>query len=150
VQLLDCAYDRRSWHGTNLRGSLRGVHVGEAVRRPHAGRHNIWEIALHAAYWKFCVWRTLTGRSKDRFPRTGSNWFPLPIPPGEALFKSDLALLGSTHRALRQAVSELPASRLEKTPPGLTWRFEQYIQGIASHDLYHAGQIQLLKRLLRQ
>ena len=57
LQLLDESYDRKSWHGPNLRGSLRGVTAEEAAWRPAAERHNIWEIALHAAYWKYAVLR---------------------------------------------------------------------------------------------
>jgi hypothetical protein len=149
LELIDSAYDRRSWHGTNLRGSIRGLSL-EAVRwRPQAGRHNIWEIMVHAAYWKFCVRRQVTGDRDLRFARRGSDWFELPDPPEAAHFRADLALLRSEHLALRRSVAEFPPSRLGKTPPGLKWRYEQYIQGIASHDLYHAGQIQLLKRLQR-
>lgn len=47
---LDRAYDRKSWHGTNLKGSLRAVSVETAVWRPAPGRHNVWEYAVHAAY----------------------------------------------------------------------------------------------------
>jgi len=150
LQVLDQAYGRRAWHGTNLRGSIRGLTVQEALWRPGAGRHNVWEIVLHAAYWKFCVRRHVSGRRDVKFPRQGSDWFELPEPADAAQFKADLALLAREHAALRQAVSDLPASRLKKTPPGLRWRYEQYVYGIASHDLYHAGQIQLLKRLMRR
>ncbi len=50
---LDQAYDKKAWHGTTLRGSLRGLTVKEARWRPARGRHNIWELVLHAAYWKY-------------------------------------------------------------------------------------------------
>ena len=58
---IDEAYERKAWHGTNLRGALRGVTARQAAWRPAAGRHNLWEIALHAAYWKYAVRRRLTG-----------------------------------------------------------------------------------------
>jgi hypothetical protein len=58
-----------------------------------------------------------------------------------------VALLRDQHLRLRQAVSTCPPARLKDTPKGLKWRLEQYIYGAASHDLYHAGQIQVLKRL---
>ena len=50
--VLDQAYDRTSWHGTNLRGSIRRVPLSMAAWRPAPGRHNIWEVVVHAAYWK--------------------------------------------------------------------------------------------------
>lgn len=61
LAILARAYDRRSWHGTNLRGSIRGLDPAVAARRPAPGRHNIWELVVHAAYWKSAVWRRLTG-----------------------------------------------------------------------------------------
>jgi hypothetical protein len=149
VKMLDQAYDQRAWHGTNLRGSLRGLDLATVRWRPRPGRHNIWEIALHTAYWKFCVRRHLTGDRSLKFPRKGSNW-PQIVSPGDARqWKADVALLNSEHRALREAVLAFPAARLKDRPPKLKWRYEQYIYGAASHDVYHAGQIQLLKRLYR-
>ena len=61
VEILDRAYNRRSWHGTNLRGSLRGLTPAQLAWRPGKNRHNIWEVVVHAAYWKYAVWRRLTG-----------------------------------------------------------------------------------------
>ena len=49
LDLLDEAYDRRSWHGTNLRGSLKRVEPTQATWRPGPGRHNVWELVVHAA-----------------------------------------------------------------------------------------------------
>ncbi len=100
LSILDHVYDRRSWHGTNLRGSVRGLSLTQARWRPAPGRHNIWELVVHAAYWKYAVWRRLTGERRGSFPLCGSNWFR---------------------------------------------RF--LISGAAANDLYHAGQIQLLKTL---
>jgi len=149
LQLLDQAFDRRAWHGTNLRGSIRGLTVAEALWRPHPRRHNIWEIVLHTAYWKYSVRRHLTGEPPGSFPRDGSDWPRLPEPANAAAWKRDVALLRDQHLCLRAAVAACPAVRLATFPKGLKWRVEQYIYGAASHDLYHAGQIQLLKRLQR-
>ncbi|HUP47100.1 MAG TPA: DinB family protein, partial [Thermoanaerobaculia bacterium] len=68
---LDEAYERKSWHGTNLRGSLRGMTPQEAVWRPAPGRHNAWELAVHAAYWKYAVRRRLRGDKRGTFPLKG-------------------------------------------------------------------------------
>src|SRR5512134_818542 len=81
-QLLDIvarAYDRRSWHGTNLRGSIRGLAPAAAAKRPRPGRHNIWELVVHAAYWKYAVRRRLTGQKRGSFPLDGSNFFKRPV-----------------------------------------------------------------------
>ena len=70
LELLDQAYgSKRAWHGTALRGALRGVTPGRALRRPGPGRHNIWELVLHIAYWKYAVTQLLTGgRARDLPP----------------------------------------------------------------------------------
>jgi len=65
LALIDEAFDKTSWHGPNLRGSIRGVDAGLAAWRPAPGRHNIWELTLHAAYWKYAVRRRLTGEGQQ-------------------------------------------------------------------------------------
>jgi uncharacterized damage-inducible protein DinB len=148
--LLDQGYDRRSWHGTNLRGSLRGLPAETAEWRPGPGRHNIWEIAVHAAYWKYAVCRRLTGAKRGVFPLKGSNWFPRPLDLSEAAWRADLALLEEMHRSLRHAVADLDESAVHFTPRGSKVSNFALISGVAAHDIYHAGQIQLLKRLARE
>ena len=146
LALLDSAYNRPSWHGTNLRGSVRRVTPGQAAWRPAPGRHNIWELVVHAAYWKYTAVRRLTGAKRGSFPLEGSNFF---VRDGgtEQQWRADLALLDSTHRTLREEVVKLSARDLSKVPPTSKVSNFALLSGIAAHDLYHAGQIQLLKRL---
>lgn len=145
--MLDQAYNRPSWHGTNLRGSIRRVRAAEAAWRPNRLRHNIWEIVVHAAYWKHAVWRWLTAGRRGSFPLKGSNWFRRPVTPSEAAWRADIALLDRTHEALREAVANLPRRDLYRRRPESRLSDFAVISGIAAHDLYHAGQIQLLKKL---
>jgi uncharacterized damage-inducible protein DinB len=145
--VLDQAYDRKSWHGTNLRGSIRRLSIGEAAWRPGAGRHNIWEIVVHAAYWKYVVWRRLTGQRRGSFPLEGSNWFERPKEGNEQEWRADIALLERMHRSLRESVERLAPRALSRVPQGSTISNAAIISGAAAHDLYHAGQIQLLKKL---
>jgi hypothetical protein len=146
---LDEAFDRRSWHGTNLRGSLRGMSAARASVRPAPGRHNAWEIAVHAAYWKYAAWRRLTGEKRGSFARAGSNWFASPAAPTEAAWRKDVATLAGYHRQLRDAVARLSDDDLDRRAPGGRETIGRLVRGIAAHDLYHAGQIQLVKRLVR-
>jgi uncharacterized damage-inducible protein DinB len=148
LSILDQAYGRKTWHGTNLRGSLRRVSAEQAAWRPAPGRHNVWELAVHAAYWKYTVTRRLTGAPRGSFPLTGSDWFPRPEEElTEAAWKADLKLLAECHRRLREAVAGLAPERLDEVPPGGKFAIRDLVLGAANHDLYHAGQIQLLKRL---
>jgi uncharacterized damage-inducible protein DinB len=147
LALLDEAYDRRSWHGPNLRGSLRGLRAAQAAWRPARGRHNAWELAVHAAYWKYAALRRLTGEKRGSFARAGSNWLAAPAPPTEAAWRKDLDLLADCHRRLRAAVAGLEDADLDRRAPGGRETIGRLVRGVAAHDLYHAGQIRLLMRL---
>ena len=153
LAIIDQAYNRPSWHGTNLRGAVRRVTPAQAAWRPAAGRHNIWEITVHAAYWKYAAARRFTGGARGSFPLKGSNWFLRPgasdMPPATA-WKRDLELLDAMHAVLRAAVAGLTPRDLSRTPPGKKVSNLALLSGVAAHDLYHAGQIQLLKRLIVQ
>ncbi|RME20075.1 MAG: DinB family protein [Candidatus Zixiibacteriota bacterium] len=150
VALLDQAYNTASWHGTSFRGTLRGLKLPQLLWRPSADSHNIWEITLHVAYWKYIVWRKLTDAPKGGFPRRPSDWPRYHASPTVTHWKDDLMLADAMHRQLRDAVRRFPDSRLDKKPAGSKWSYAQLISGVAAHDLYHTGQVQLLKRLLRE
>lgn len=142
LALFDEAYENRTWHGPNLKQSLRGVTAKQAAWRPARGRHNIWEIALHAAYWKYVVRRKIAGGKRGSFVLKGSNFFVRPQPGAntEAAWIADKRLLEREHGELRLAIE-----KLRRTP-----RWEELLPrlwGIAFHDIYHAGQIRLLRRL---
>jgi hypothetical protein len=144
---IDAGYDRRSWHGPNLRGALRGVSIAEAAWRPAFGRHNIWELTVHSAYWKYDIRRRLTGEPSRAFALEGSNFWSRPVEGTLKEWKDDLALLDVEHRRLRDAVAAFPPKRWTEKAPGKPFDFEGLVRGVAAHDIYHAGQIQLLKTM---
>jgi len=150
LHVLDEAYGKTAWHGPNLRSSLRGVTARQASWRPAAGRHNIRELVAHAAYWKYRVRRRLTGEKRGSFPRPGSNWFAI-SGVDEKTWRAERELLDREHQALRRAIAAFPASRFGRPLPGTLGRVAlREIAGIALHDVYHTGQIQLLKILQRR
>ena len=147
LMILDQAYNRPSWHGTNLRGSIRRVTPAQAAWRPGPRRHNIWETVVHAAYWKYAASRRFIDQPHGSFQYKGSNWLRRPDTPDARAWKEDVQLLDRMHRLLRGAVAALSRKQLYATPPGRKVSNFVLLSGIAAHDLYHAGQIQLLKRL---
>jgi hypothetical protein len=147
LRILDQAYKTKSWHGANLRGSIRGLSAEQAGWQPHPKRHCIADHVLHAAYWKYIVRRRLRGEKQSTFPLKGSNWFPLPVPLTEEFWRQAIDILEGEHRQLRAALAELPHEQLYATPAGSKVSNFALMSGIAAHDLYHTGQIQLLKRL---
>ena len=140
---LDAAYATRGWHGTSLRGSLRGVTASEALRRPGKGRHNVWELTAHAAYWKYAVRNRLQGGKRGSFALKGSNWFASPARADDAAWRALVKLLDEEHRLLRAAIASLSDADLRDA------KKVRLVYGVAAHDVYHTGQIQIVKRLAR-
>jgi len=142
LALLDEAYTKKTWHGPNLRQSLKGVTPKQAAWRPSRGRHNIWEETLHTAYWKYAVRRRLEGGKHGSFVLKGSNFFTRPEKgkATEAAWRADRAILENEHRALLQTIRKVIKS------PGAK-KHLRMLYGVAFHDVYHAGQIRMLRRL---
>jgi hypothetical protein len=142
LALFDEAYQKKAWHGPNVKQSLKGVTAKQAAWRPGKNRHNIWELALHAAYWKYTVRNKLDGGKRGSFVLKGSNFFARPEKRklNEKAWKADKEILEREHQALRKAL----AKTLQKNADSKTLRM---IYSIALHDVYHAGQIRLLRRL---
>ena len=145
LKLLDEAYEKRTWHGPNLKQSIRGVSAKQAARRPGPGRHNIWELTIHAAYWKYAVRRRIEGGKRGSFVLKGSNFFARPEAGklNESAWRADKQLLDTEHRSLRSAIA-----RALRSPRGHGQKLLRQFWGIAFHDVYHAGQIRLLRQLV--
>ncbi len=145
LALLDEGYEKKTWHGPNLKQSIKGVTARQAAWRPGPGRHNIWELTLHAAYWKYAVRRRIEGGKRGSFALKGSNFFARPEKGrlSEAAWRTDKALLEREHRALHQTIA-----RVLRTPRAA--RLLRMLYGVAFHDVYHAGQIRLLRRLMEK
>src|SRR5579862_5080027 len=119
LESLDEGFAGPAWHGPSLRAALRGVTPRVAAARTGPRRHNIWEIALHAAYWKYAVRRRLTGEKSHSADYVGRNWF---VRPGdiknareiERAWQSDLALLAKEQRELKRVVAALKDSELDR------------------------------------
>ncbi len=143
LALLDEAYEKKTWHGPNLKQSLRGVRAKQAAWRPARGRHNIWEVTLHAAYWKYAVRRRIDGGKRGSFALKGSNFFARPEKGklNEAAWNADKALLEREHRLMRRAIE-----KVLRKPRGM--KILRMLYGVAFHDIYNAGQIRLLRRLM--
>ena len=141
LALIDEGFDRRSWHGTNLRGSLRcgaraarGTASGRSSPTPPTGSTPCGD--------------RLTGEKRGSFTLPGSNFFPAPTTATKAAWRDNVALLTGEHRTLRDTIRRLTDRDLAKQLGGQD-TVGGLVRGVAAHDLYHAGQIQLIKRLMR-
>ena len=143
-RILDEGYGPGAWYGSDLRAAVGEVKKSAAFTRPAKGRHNIAEVALHHAYHAGQVTSKLTGEAAT-FPLEGDDWFELKD-ESRLTWKEVAAALDAAQQRLSQAVSEI-ASGARISPLGEAERFD-LIVGITGHAAYHAGQIQLIKKLV--
>ena len=140
------AFDGDAWHGPALFELLADVDAATAAAKPLPGVHSIWELLLHIAAWDGAALRRLAGHKTQL---TGKKNFP-PMPlPTEAAWRKAVAAAKKTHDALVSRVSALPESRLHAIVPGKPYDFYHLFHGVAQHELYHAGQIAILKKAAR-
>lgn len=138
------AFDGSAWHGPAVLELLADVDAATAAARPIAGVHSIWELLLHIAVWDDAGMVRLTGK---KWQPTGLANFPAaPAKPTEAAWRKAVAATKRTHEKLVKTVAALPESRLRDRVPGKLYDFYHMFHGIAQHELYHAGQIALLKK----
>ena len=138
------AFEGTAWHGPSVSEVLAGVNAQQAAAHPVAGAHSIWELALHIQTWE----RVGRRRIQEFVPIEVSDeedW-PAVNDTSEAAWARTLEELRSNHHALRAAIREMDEARLEEIVPGTTYSVYFLLQGVIQHDLYHAGQIALLKK----
>lgn len=151
LELLDPPKGFRPWHGgPTLMGCLRGVDAHQAAWKPARDRHSIWELGLHIVYWKYSVRRNLNPNVEKGFGRSPANW-PVVSNPSVEQWKKDKAFIKQEHELLVEEIQAFPAEQLdEKIRAKKQWTYRQLLDGIAAHDIYHIGQIQLMKRLYKE
>ena len=141
------AYHGGAWHGPALAELLAGVTAKQAAARPLAGGHSIWELVLHITAWKKAVRERVLGKAIELSPR--EDWPPAGK-ASVAAWRKTLNALERAHRQLEAAVARLPDSRLKRTVPGRMHNVYFLLHGLVQHDLYHAGQVALLKKARRR
>jgi uncharacterized damage-inducible protein DinB len=143
IDQLRRAYDRDAWHGPPLRAVLAGVSAEIASARPIRDAHSIREIVRHVTFWYDGVRRRIGGEVVD--PQGVEEW-PEADGAGEDGWGLELADLDRAHAALLGAVEQLGIEDLELTVPGKPYSVYILLHGLVQHNLYHAGQIALLKK----
>ena len=139
------AFHGRAWHGDSLFKILNGVTPAQAAAHPVANAHSIWELVLHIAAWDGVVHRRLAGEtvtvtSKQNFP-------PVKV-TSKITWRQTLEHVGQVHDELVDAVVVFPDSRLGDRVPGKGHNIYHMLHGAVQHELYHAGQIALLKKIV--
>jgi uncharacterized damage-inducible protein DinB len=137
------AFEGDAWHGPALLELLDDVDAAIAAATPLPGVHSIWELVLHIAAWDGAACRRLAG---EKIQLTGTANFPVVPKPTEAAWRKAVTHAKRTHDGLVKSVAGLPESRLRERVPGKKYDFYFMLHGVAQHELYHAGQIAILKK----
>jgi uncharacterized damage-inducible protein DinB len=138
------AFDGSAWHGPSLLELLADIDASTAASKPISKAHSIWELVLHIAAWDGAAMRRLAG---EKSQPAGEQNFPRVPKPTEAAWQRAVADAKHTHDALVRTVAALPDSRLRDRVPGKRYDFYHMLHGVAQHELYHAGQIAILKKV---
>ena len=144
ARVVEEGYGAGAWHGPDLKAALTDVSPKLAFWRPAPGRHNIAEIALHHAFFVRSVVSQLSGEAPKPFVVEGEDWFAL-SESGRLTWPDVLGVVESQQKALAATVANLGTGRL-RPPAGDVKPFD-LVLGITCHAIYHAGQIQLIRRL---
>lgn len=140
------AFEGDAWHGDSVLELLAGVDAKTAAARPIPSAHSIWEILLHLSAWDGVVIRRIGGAAV--MPTDTEN-FPPVMDTSEAAWGKAVGTVKKTHEELVRAVAGFPDSRLQEQVPGKKqdyYNFYYMFSGVVQHELYHAGQIALLKK----
>jgi uncharacterized damage-inducible protein DinB len=139
------AFDGEAWHGPSVCEVLAGVTAEQAAAHPVTGAHSIWEITLH-----ICAWERIGRRRIEE-------WVPMEVAPEEDwppvgeitehAWKNVLNRLKLNHVALEEVVVRLDEAKLQEIVPGTPYNVYFLLHGVIQHDLYHAGQMALLKKV---
>jgi uncharacterized damage-inducible protein DinB len=140
---LERSFEGEAWHGPSVLEALEGVSWKKALEKPIPAGHSIWELVLHMTAWEDIVRRRLLGE----YPQiTNEENFPAVANPGDASWKAALEALRAGHGALREVARQITDDQLDQAPSNKTTTRYILLHGIIQHDLYHAGQISILRK----
>jgi uncharacterized damage-inducible protein DinB len=141
------AQEGQAWHGPSLRELLDGVTAQQAAARPIPNAHSIWELVNHVIAWEQIALRRLNGEALAEIPDDMN--FPPVKDTGEEVWQATLTALAASNRALRDGIKQIDDAKLEATVPEAPYSYYVLLHGVIQHDLYHAGQIALLKKAVQ-
>jgi uncharacterized damage-inducible protein DinB len=143
LDLVDRAYRAKTWSGPALLESLAGVTAGMAAKKPVKGAHSIWELVEHVASWNEIVAWRLIGEPPTVTPEMN---FPPVTKTTPAAWKATLRRLARSQAKFRAAVVAFPVAMLGRKRPKLDHTWNVLLHGQIQHQLYHAGQIAMMRR----
>jgi uncharacterized damage-inducible protein DinB len=141
------AQEGQAWHGPSLRELLEGVTAEQAAARAIPNAHSIWELIHHVIAWEQIALRRLKGEEIPEIPDE-MNFPPVNV-AGEEAWQSTLKSLADSNQALRDGIKQIDDARLDELIPEGAYSYYVLLHGVIQHNLYHAGQIALLKKAVQ-
>lgn len=136
------------WHGPALKDILQGISAEQAASRPIPNGHNIWELVLHMMSWRDYAWRKLNGEDDYHLDEESRNNWPPVTDTSEESWNRLISLFDQMSQLLYNSLREITDSKLKTIVPGKDYSFYFLLNGLIQHDIYHSGQISLLKKAL--
>jgi uncharacterized damage-inducible protein DinB len=146
-QLLQATFNGEPWHGSSVMHTLAGITATQAAARPLTHIHSIWELVLHMTAWRTFAREKLRGNAAYDITGTEQDWPPVVRTDAQA-WQQALLNLEQSQQHLLDVLNQCGDELLDKQVPGRKYTCYVLLQGIIHHDLYHAGQIALLKKQL--
>jgi len=143
---MDRAFSGDAWHGPSLMALLDGVSAEDAAKRSISQAHSIWEIVNHVCAWNAIVRQRLGNENVE--VTAAMDWPTVPA-AGDGAWQSALKSLKHNRKQLRQTVERLTDPQLDEKPSHSRDSRYVLLHGLIQHDLYHAGQIAVLKKALQ-
>lgn len=140
------AFQGQAWHGPSLRELLDGVTAEQAAAKPVPNAHSIWELVNHIIAWEQIVKQRLEGDAVNSIPAEVN--FPPVSDASEEAWQGALQKLEVSNQSLREAIKRIDDAKLEEKAAGQDYSVYFMLHGVIQHDLYHAGQIALLKKMI--
>lgn len=140
------AFEGEAWHGDPILEIVQGIEAKDAAAHPIQNAHSIWELVLHIAAWDGAVLRRIGGTAVELSDKEN---FPPVSDASEKAWQSAVENMKRVHEQLVKAVAAFPYSRLQEQVPGKKEKYYDFyymFSGIVQHELYHAGQIAILKK----
>ena len=144
VDQLERTFEGDAWHGQSMSEILTGITASQAAAHPIPHAHSIWEIVLHSAAWQKAVRERLQGKPIASLP-DDEDWPPADDTSDQAWCKA-IELLRAEYELLRDEALKWRDRDLGEITEGQRFTVYQMLHGVIQHNLYHAGQIAILKK----
>ena len=143
-------WDGSMWYGTNLSSVLKDINAEKAFQKPTAGSHNIYELAAHLLCWRTFVIEMLKGNAGYKVEINSEQDWPTAYQPTDISWNEALNHLEKSQTELMNLLNAFDESKLGELVEGRDFKYHVLLNGVLHHDIYHSGQISILKNLVSQ